>query len=133
MDEDIPPLGDVGCSPQSNNTQSPRSDDPPIPVWTEEMEQAAQEAHYATLADIYIYDLMRLFASCVRLLAMYDCQGCLSEIDLLPRQHQQTVTVILMIAKARYEQADYMKVRTSFMVASLHGTSWFTDVLSISN
>lgn len=78
------------------------------------MEQAAQEAHYATLADIYIYDLMRLFASCVRLLAMYDCQGCLSEIDLLPRQHQQTVTVILMIAKARYEQADYMKAERFF-------------------
>ena len=98
-------------SPNSNDTHSPRSEEAPVPVWTPEMEQAANEAYNVALADMYIYDLMRLFASCVRLLAMYDCEACLAEIDLLPRNHQQTVSVIIMIARARYEQADYMKVR----------------------
>ena len=97
-------------SPNSIDTHSPRSEEAPAPIWTPEMEQAANEAYNVALADMYIYDLMRLFASCVRLLAMYDCEACLAEIDLLPRNHQQTVSVIIMIARARYEQADYMKV-----------------------
>ena len=101
-------------SPNSNDTHSPRSDEAAVPPWTPEMEQTAQNNYDMALADMYIYDLMRLFASCVRLLAMYDCEACLAEIDLLPRNHQQTVSVIIMIARARYEQADYMKVSNLF-------------------
>ncbi|KAI5123272.1 hypothetical protein M0805_009294 [Coniferiporia weirii] len=116
MDEDYAALGDVACSPssQSNNAHSPRSDDTPVPVWTAEMEQAMQEAYNSTLADNYVYDLMRLFATCVRLLAMYDCQAFLEMIDQLPRNHQQTFSVIVMIARARYEQADYMTAERFF-------------------
>ena len=86
------------------------------------MEQAAQDAYNMALADIYVYDLMRLFASCVRLLAMYDCEACLAEIDMLPRNHQQTVSVIVMIARARYEQTDYIKV--NFLAR--HPVNWPT-------
>ena len=126
MDEDYPPLGDVGSqSPQSNNTHSPRSDEPPAPVWTTEMEQAMQDAYNMALADIYIYDLMRVFASCVRLLAMYDCEACLQEIDVLPRNHQQTVFVIMMIARARYEQADYTRVGYRFSLARVNCSPGF--------
>ncbi|KAL5529076.1 hypothetical protein ACEPAG_5050 [Sanghuangporus baumii] len=115
IDDDFSPLGDVDSqSPYSNNTHSPRSDEPPNPVWTADMEQAAQDAYNMALADVYVYDLMRLFASCLRLLAMYDCEGCLAEIDMLPRNHQQTVSVIIMIARARYEQADYIKAERFF-------------------
>lgn len=112
MDEDHPPIRDVAASPSphSNSANSPRPDEAAGSVWTEEMEQAAQKAYNAAVAENYIYDLMRLFATCLRLLSTYDCQAFLTMIDQLPLNHQQTVTAIIMIARARYEQADYMTV-----------------------
>ncbi|KAH8117541.1 TPR-like protein [Phellopilus nigrolimitatus] len=116
MDEDYAALGDAAHSP-SSNTHSPRSDESPVPIWTVEMEQAAQETFCNALADNYIYDLMRLYASCVRYLAMYDCEACLATIDMLPREHQKTVSMLILIARARYEQADYMRAERSFLSA----------------
>lgn len=74
------------------------------------MEQAAQKAYNTAVADNYVYDLMRLFATCLRLLSTYDIQAFLTMIDQLPLNHQQTATAIIMIARVRYEQADYMTV-----------------------
>ena len=116
MDEDHPPIGDVAASPSpnSNNAQSPRLEEAAGPIWTEEMEQAAQRVYNTAVADNYVYDLMRLFATCLRLLSQYECQAFLTMIDQLPLNHQQTATAIVMIARARYEQADYMTVRVHF-------------------
>lgn len=121
MDEDHPPIGDVAATP-SPNTQSPRSEDVPAPTWTDEMEHASQRAYNASVADNYVYDLMRLFATCLRLLSTYECQAFLTMIDQLPLNHQQTATAIVMIARARYEQADYMTVsfHLRFFVIEAH-------------
>ena len=122
MDDDIPALGEVNSqSPQSNDTHSPRSDDHPAPIWTAEMERAATEAHDIEQADIYIYDLMRLLASCTRLLAMYECEAFAVEIDMVPRCHQETASILTMIARAKYEEADYM--RASFFCVEVTSNS----------
>ena len=99
-------------SPQSA-TQSPRSDTSPAPSnWTASQEQAAQEAYEVELADQYIYDLMRLFASATRALAMYNTSLCMEELDKLPHVHQRSPYVMAMVGKAHYERTDYTSVRT---------------------
>jgi anaphase-promoting complex subunit 3 len=98
-------------SPQSV-TLSPRSDTSPPPSnWTASQEQAAQEAYEAELADQYIYDLMRLFASATRALAMYNTALCMEELDKLPHVHQRSQYVMAMVGKAHYERTDYTSVR----------------------
>jgi anaphase-promoting complex subunit 3 len=99
-------------SPQSI-AQSPRSDTSPAPSnWTASQEQAAQEAYEIELADQYIYDLMRLFASATRALAMYNTALCMEELDKLPHVHQRSPYVMAMVGKAHYERTDYTSVRT---------------------
>jgi anaphase-promoting complex subunit 3 len=99
-------------SPQSI-AQSPRSDTSPAPSnWTASHEQAAQEAYEEELADQYIYDLMRLFASATRALAMYNTALCMEELDKLPHVHQRSPYVMAMVGKAHYERTDYTSVRT---------------------
>lgn len=112
MDEDYAAIGDVAYSPSPPSAaHSPRSEGSPGPsAWTAMHEQAAQEAYDIARADNYIYDLMRLFASAVRALAMYDCTACLDELDQLPDVHQQSSSVMAMMGRARYEMADYIKV-----------------------
>jgi hypothetical protein len=108
------PSGDAAHSqsPQSI-AQSPRSETSPAPSnWTASHEQAAQEAYEVELADQYIYDLMRLFASATRALAMYNTALCMEELDKLPHVHQRSPYVMAMVGKAHYERTDYTSVCT---------------------
>lgn len=108
MEEDFAAIGDVAFSPSPPlAAHSPRSES--TPLWTPAQEQAALDAYNCALADNYIYDLMRLFASAVRALGMFDCHACLEELDQLPEVHQRSSTVMAMVGRARYEMADYMK------------------------
>lgn len=110
MDEDPLPPEETSHSPPSV-AQSPRSDTSPSPSnWTSAHEQAAQEAYELELADQYLYDLVRRFASATRALSMYDCQKCLDELDQLPHVHQQSPWVLAMVGKAHYEKLDYASV-----------------------
>lgn len=113
MEEDYGAFNDVLNSPSPPSVaHSPRSEGSPAPSgWTAAQEQAAQEAYDIAQAEKYIYDLMRLFASAVRSLAMYDCTGCLEELDQLPEVHQRSSTVLAMVGRCRYEMAEYMQVR----------------------
>lgn len=96
-------------------TQSPRSDTSPAPSnWTASQEQAAQEAYEVELADQYIYDLMRLFASATRALAMYNTSLCMEELDKLPHVHQRSPYVMAMVGKAHYERTDYTSAERAF-------------------
>jgi anaphase-promoting complex subunit 3 len=113
MDEDVTaPLSEVTYSPSPPSiAQSPRSETSPSPSnWTSAHEQAAQEAFEAELADLYLYDLMRRFASATRALAVYDCQKCLFELEQLPHVHQQSPWVLAMVGRAHYEKLDYVSV-----------------------
>ena len=110
MEDDFAAFGDVARSPSPPSTHSPRSDQSAQPAWTAAQEQAAQEAYDTSRADNYIYDLMRLFASAVRALAMYDCKSCLAELDELPEVHQRSSSVMAMVGRARYERGEYMTV-----------------------
>ena len=80
--------------------------------WTAAQEQAAQEAYEIARADLYIYDLMRLFASAMRALATYDCIACCEELDRLPERQQRSASVMTMVGRARYELAEYVKAST---------------------
>ncbi|KAH9028166.1 TPR-like protein [Lactarius hengduanensis] len=113
-DEEPVPSGDAAHSQSPRSaTQSPRSDTSPAPSnWTASQEQAAQEAYEVELADQYIYDLMRLFASATRALAMYNTSLCMEELDKLPHVHQRSPYVMAMVGKAHYERTDYTSVRT---------------------
>ncbi len=82
-------------------------------VWTAAHEQAAQEAYEAALADNYIYDLMRLFASAARALSVYDCQTCLEELNKMPKVYQCSAWVMAAAGRAHYEMVDYQKVSLS--------------------
>jgi anaphase-promoting complex subunit 3 len=100
-----------------SSAASPRSDESGGPStsggWTVSQEQAAQDAYDVELADQYIYDLMRLFASATRSLAMYDTMLCMEELDKLPHKHQRSPLVMAMVGRAHYERTDYMAVRFS--------------------
>ena len=118
--EDEPfPSGDAAHSQSPRSiAQSPRSDTSPAPSnWTASQEQAAQEAYEVELADQYIYDLMRLFASATRALAMYNTALCMEELDKLPHVHQRSPYVMAMVGKAHYERTDYTSVRTHLFSA----------------
>lgn len=74
-------------------------------------EQTSPLASYEIeMADYTIYNLMRSFASATRALAMYDCRGCLLELEKLPREHQRSAWVMAMVGKAHYELGEYAAV-----------------------
>lgn len=92
-------------------TLSPRSEVSPAPSnWTTAHEQAAQEAYEFELAEQYIYDLMRQFASAMRALSLYDCSKCIAELEKLPHVHQMSAGVLAMVGKAHYERLEYASV-----------------------
>ncbi|KAF9009424.1 hypothetical protein BDQ17DRAFT_1397732 [Cyathus striatus] len=94
---------------------SPHSEASPSPSnWTSVQEQLAQEEYESDLADYYIYDLIRKFASATRALAMYDCQKCLDELEQLPHVHQNTPWVLAMVGRAHYEKQDYASAERAF-------------------
>ena len=91
---------------------SPRSETSPSPSnWTTAHEQAAQEEYEGEMADYYMYNLTRRFASATRALAMYDCQKCLWELEQLPHAQQNSAWVLAMVGRAHYEKLDYASVR----------------------
>ncbi|KNZ75458.1 Protein bimA [Termitomyces sp. J132] len=102
-------------SPPSNAAQSPRSEVSPSPSnWTAAQEQAAQEEYDAELADYYVYSLTRKFACATRALALYDCQGCLRELEQLPAVHQSSPWVLAMVGRAHYEKQDFASAERAF-------------------
>ena len=103
----------AGSQSPHSNTQSPEMSPSPS-TWTATHEQAAQEEYEAELADHYLYNLTRKFASATRALAMYDCQRCLDELDELPHAHQLSSWVLAMVGRAHYEKSDYASVRGLF-------------------
>ncbi|KAJ7489869.1 hypothetical protein B0H11DRAFT_2010754 [Mycena galericulata] len=112
MEDDF--LGAYSPSPPSI-AQSPRSETSPSPSnWTSAHEQAAQEAYEWELAEQYLYDLVRHFASATRALSLYDSSKCLAELEKLPYVHQTTPWVLAMIGRAHYEQLEYAHAERAF-------------------
>ncbi|KAJ7285681.1 hypothetical protein C8J57DRAFT_1285528 [Mycena rebaudengoi] len=110
MDDDL----QAAYSP-SPPAHSPRSEASPSPSnWTSTHEQAAQEAYELELAEQYLYDLVRRFASATRALSLYDSPKCLAELEQLPYVHQTTPWVLAMIGRAHYEQLEYAHAERAF-------------------
>lgn len=97
-------------SPHSN-TQSVSEGSPSTLNWIPANEQAIQEQYEAQLAEHYLYNLTRRFASATRSLATYNCQNCLDELANLPRAHQNSSWVLAMVGRAHYEKLNYSAVR----------------------
>ncbi|KAJ6630660.1 hypothetical protein B0H10DRAFT_2160078 [Mycena sp. CBHHK59/15] len=112
MDEDF----QAAYSPSPPSiAHSPRSETSPSPSnWTSTHEQAAQEAYELELAEQYLYDLVRRFASATRALSLYDSPKCLAELEKLPHVHQTTPWVMAMIGRAHYEQLQYAHAERAF-------------------
>jgi anaphase-promoting complex subunit 3 len=110
MDEDAFGADIVFSSSPPSIPHSPRSEEFPA-QWTPAHEQAAQEAYEAELAENYLYNLTRRFASATRALAMYDSRACLDELEQLPHVHQQSPWVLAMVGRAHYERLEYASVR----------------------
>ncbi|KAJ6546518.1 hypothetical protein DFH09DRAFT_1507211 [Mycena vulgaris] len=112
MDEDF----QAAYSPSPPSiAHSPRSETSPSPSnWTSTHEQAAQEAYEWELAEQYLYDLVRHFASATRALSLYDSAKCLAELEKLPYVHQTTPWVLAMIGRAHYEQLEYANAERAF-------------------
>ncbi|KAJ8456169.1 hypothetical protein ONZ45_g18799 [Pleurotus djamor] len=77
-------------------------------------DQSTQESHAIELADNFLYDLMRRFASAWRALSIYDIQGCISELGQLPHGQQQSPAVLAMAGRAHYEKLDYPSAERAF-------------------
>ncbi|THH14710.1 hypothetical protein EW146_g5656 [Bondarzewia mesenterica] len=114
MDEDPAPSGDHANSQSPPSAAHSRSDESPASNQTAAQEQAAQEAFELEQADQYIYDLMRLFASAMRALAMYDTQLCLDELEKLPHVHQRSALVMATVGRAHFERTDYTAAERAF-------------------
>lgn len=112
MEEEVFAIGEIAYSQSPPSAaHSPRSEVSPSPSnWTSAHEQAAQDEYEAELADHYIYNLTRRFASATRALAMYDCQKCLDELEQLPHAHQRTPWVLALVGRAHYEKLDFASV-----------------------
>lgn len=82
--------------------------------WTADHEQAAQEAYEIEAADHYIYELMRVFASATKALALFDCAKCISVLDTLPHVHQRSAGVLAMVGRAHYERQEYPAAERAF-------------------
>ncbi|KAJ7940806.1 hypothetical protein B0H13DRAFT_1940027 [Mycena leptocephala] len=72
------------------------------------------EAYECELAEQYLYDLVRHFASATRALSLYDSPKCLAELEKLPYVHQTTPWVLAMIGRAHYEQLEYSNAERAF-------------------
>lgn len=93
-------------------TQSPASENPASPnAPTAAHENEAQQEYDSEMAEYYLYNLIRKFASATKALAVYDCQKCLSELEQLPHTHQKSPWVLAMVGRAHYEKLDYTAVR----------------------
>lgn len=118
-DEEANPSGEVAESTSTPSALSPGSEasPPPPPTWTLQQEQQAQEEYEHELAEHYLYDLLRKFASAARRLALYDCKTCLRELEQLPVAHQRSTSVLIMVGKVHYELQDYASAERAFRSA----------------
>ncbi|GLB35381.1 putative anaphase-promoting complex, cyclosome, subunit 3 [Lyophyllum shimeji] len=116
VEEDVFTAGEVANSQSPPSAaQSPRSEVSPSPSnWTAAQEQAAQEEYDAELADHYLYNLTRKYASATRALATYDCQTCLRELEQLPHAFQSSPWVLAMVGRAHYEKQDFASAERAF-------------------
>jgi len=116
MEEEAFAVGEVAYSPSPPSiVHSPHSEVSPSPSnWTAAHEQDAQEAYDLELAEQYLYDLTRRFASATRALALYDCRKCLDELEQLPHAHQQSPWVLAMVGRAHYERLEYASAERAF-------------------
>lgn len=123
---------------------SPRLEDSPpaAAAWSSQQEKQAQEEYENEMAEHYLYELVRRFASAARRSALYDCKACLKELEQLPVAHQRSTSVLIMVGKMTYEQQDYAAVGTLiFLAAPLIADSWIrtcsqrehSEVLASSN
>ncbi|TFK72166.1 TPR-like protein [Pluteus cervinus] len=115
LDEEALTANELTHTPSPpSNAQSGSEGSPSTSNWTSAHEQAAQEEYDAELADYYLYNLTRRFASATRALAMYDSQKCLNELEQLPHAHQSTSWVLAMVGRAHYEKLDYASAERAF-------------------
>ncbi|EDR10957.1 uncharacterized protein LACBIDRAFT_315993 [Laccaria bicolor S238N-H82] len=115
-DEELAPIGEVAHSRSPPSAAlSHRSEVSPSPSnWTAAHEQQAQEEYEGELAEYYLYNLIRRFASAARALAMYDCRTCLAELGQLPHVHQNSAWVLSMVGRVHYEKQDYASAERAF-------------------
>ncbi|KAJ2925216.1 hypothetical protein H1R20_g11878, partial [Candolleomyces eurysporus] len=118
-EEESNPSGDFAESTSPPSAAlSPRSEASPPPAgWTIVQEQQAQEEYENELAEHYLYELVRQFASAARRLALYDCKTCLKELEQLPVAHQRSASVLVMVGKVHYEMQDYASAERAFRSA----------------
>lgn len=64
-------------------------------------------------ADAYIMDLVRTFARAVQALAQYRSTDVLDELESLPEEQKRSASVMVLIGRAEYERADYIKASQS--------------------
>ncbi|KAJ3568883.1 hypothetical protein NP233_g5422 [Leucocoprinus birnbaumii] len=117
-DDDVFSGGDTNYLPSPPPPSAPLSPQPEAPssptAWSAAQEQHAQEVYENELAEYYIYDLIRRFATATRALAKYDCRKCLHELNQLPSPHQNTQWVLAMVGRAHFEQQDYSSAERAF-------------------
>ncbi|KAG9096364.1 anaphase-promoting complex subunit cdc27 [Ceratobasidium sp. UAMH 11750] len=68
-------------------------------------------------ADVYIMDLVRTFARATQALAQYRSADVLEELEALPEEQKRSASVMVLIGRAEYERADYVKARRAFELA----------------
>ncbi|KAF9050654.1 TPR-like protein [Hymenopellis radicata] len=111
--EDDAYAAEAAYSPSPPNAQSPRSDRSLSPgPWGSPA--AVQEAYEIELAEHYIYDIMRRYATATRALTVYDSDLCISEIQQLSEDDQSTPWSLSLRGRAEYEKADYIHAEKTF-------------------
>ncbi|KAG8762160.1 anaphase-promoting complex subunit cdc27 [Ceratobasidium sp. 428] len=98
MDEDIHPTAGLPPPPASPTPSSPG--------------RAETDA-----ADVYIMDLVRTFARATQALAQYRSADVLEELEALPEEQKRSASVMVLIGRAEYERADYIKAKRAFELA----------------
>ncbi|CAE6520789.1 unnamed protein product [Rhizoctonia solani] len=83
-------------------------------------------------ADAYIMDLVRTFARAVQALAQYRSADVLDELESLPEEQKRSASVMVLIGRAEYERADYIKAKRAFTLARTLDPSriWDMDIFS---
>ncbi|EUC62141.1 anaphase-promoting complex subunit 3 [Rhizoctonia solani AG-3 Rhs1AP] len=86
----------------------------------------------AEAADAYIMDLVRTFARAVQALAQYRSADVLEELESLPEEQKRSASVMVLIGRAEYERADYIKAKRAFTLARTLDPSriWDMDIFS---
>ncbi|QRW00722.1 anaphase-promoting complex subunit 3 [Ceratobasidium sp. AG-Ba] len=83
-------------------------------------------------ADVYIMDLVRTFARATQALAQYRSADVLEELEALPEEQKRSASVMVLIGRAEYERADYIKAKRAFELARVLDPHriWDMDIFS---